>query len=492
MFTLSFLLTFESVIYLKRKDMKKQAIKNGQDSTLMSAEKDTLSRVLLIGAIILYSLSLVLLANLAMASENENVHGALIKVNNKLDGNAFANGNPTVKSVHGNVLSIDIASTNYITLSNVVGVCASQLDLTAINTPAQLNAETAMAKYAGADVVVGILDNSGILTAKDISTLKKVEYNSNVGFISYQSDKPNSAVIMRNIVGGESNLVQALAYMQEYAKTVGKSLIIEMVLSGEELNNPLFIQVCQKISDAGVQFIGTDLGTGYINAKAPVQLAFSMFNSKTGQLTDVSDFWAISEVKEQQIMLLGSDNKMCNVHFQTESGFEKVYMSNSSNDLVMVTAITASGEVNYYYVTNKETALIPRELMNGTPVLEDGLNGVYPYHSKMALFNNSPAQNQFVALNKDVKTMDLAKESGMALSVGSPVSRTLAMTLKNLDSNLTIEIKDASGKTVYRNQPDEGTQSISTKIDLSDGAEGLYFLDLTSPFSHQTFALLMD
>ncbi|MFT5901980.1 MAG: hypothetical protein ACI9LA_001187, partial [Bacteroidia bacterium] len=86
MFTLSFLLTFESVIYLKRKDMKKQAIKNGQDSTLMSAEKDTLSRVLLIGAIILYSLSLVLLANLAMASENENVHGALIKVNNKLDG----------------------------------------------------------------------------------------------------------------------------------------------------------------------------------------------------------------------------------------------------------------------------------------------------------------------------------------------------------------------------------------------------------------------
>jgi hypothetical protein len=80
----------------------------------------------------------------------------------------------------------------------------------------------------------------------------------------------------------------------------------------------------------------------------------------------------------------------------------------------------------------------------------------------------------------------------MSLSVGSPVSRTLAMTLKNLDSNLTIEIKDASGKTVYRNQPDEGTQSISTKIDLSDGAEGLYFLDLTSPLSHQTFALKMD
>ena len=472
--------------------MKKQAMKNGQDSTTMSAGKDTLSRVLLVGAIILYSLSLVLLANLALAAENGNVHGALIKVNNKLDGNAFANTNPMVKSVHGNVLSVDIANTDYVNLNKVVGVCASQLDFTVTNLPAQLNSESAEAKYAGANVVVGILDNSGILEAQDISTLQKVEYGSNVGFISYQSNDPNSTVIMRNLVGGESNLVHALAYMQEYAKTVDKPLIVEMALSGEELKNPLFIQVCQKIADAGVQFIGTDLGTGYINSNAPVQLALSMFNAETGQITDVSDFWAISEVKEQQIMLLGSDNKTCNIQFQTESGFEKVYMSNSSTDMVMVTAITASGEVSYYHVTNKETALIPRELMNGTQVLEDGKKGVYPYHTKMALFNNAPAKNQFVALNKGVKDVELAEESGMALSVGSPVSRTLAMTLENLDSNLTIEIKDAAGETVYRNQPDAETQSISTKIDLSDGAEGLYFLDLTSPLFHQTFALLMD
>jgi hypothetical protein len=94
--------------------------------------------------------------------------------------------------------------------------------------------------------VIGILDNSGILHANEISTLQKVEYRSNVGFISYQSDDPNSTVIMRNIIGGESNLVHALAYMQQYANTVEKPLIIEMALTGEELQNPLFIQVCQK------------------------------------------------------------------------------------------------------------------------------------------------------------------------------------------------------------------------------------------------------
>jgi hypothetical protein len=471
--------------------MKKQAMKNGQDSSVMSTGKDTFSRILLVGAIILYSLSLVLLANLAMAGETNNVHGALIKVNNQLDGDAFADVNPTVKSVHGNILAVDVLDAKYLSLHEVKGVCSSQLDFTITNTPSELNAEEAKAKYAGANVVIGILDNSGILHANEISTLQKVEYRSNVGFISYQSDDPNSTVIMRNIIGGESNLVHALAYMQQYANTVEKPLIIEMALTGEELQNPLFIQVCQKIADAGVQFIGTDLGMGYVNTKAPVQLAFSMFNAETGQLTDVSDFWAISEVKEQEIMLLGSDNKTCNVNFQKESGFEKVYMSNLSNDIVMVTVLTASGEVNYYHVTNKETALIPRELVNGTPILEDGLKGVYPYYNKMAMFNGAKAKNQIVALKNSNTSVELS-DSDMALSVGSPAPQTLSMSLVNVSNELKIEILDENGEVVYRNQPDSETQSISTKIDLSDGAEGMYFLNLTSPQFHQTFALLMD
>ena len=158
----------------------------------------------------------------------------------------------------------------------------------------------------------------------------------------------------------------------------------------------------------------------------------------------------------------------------------------------MVTALTAEGEVNYYHVANRETALIPRELRNGTPVLEDGLAGIYPYHTKMAMFNGAVAKNQFVQLTKANAHVEMQSVAGMNLSIGSLSERTLAMSLNNLSAELQIEIKDENGETVYLNRPDSEAKSLQTKIDLSDGAEGLYFLDLTSPQFHQTFALLMD
>jgi len=468
--------------------MKKQE----ENQSLLNAGNDTFSRILVICAIVLYSLALVLLANIALAGESKETYGALIKVNNKLDGDAFTQVNAAVKSIHGNVLAININSMDYVKLNSVKGVCAAYLDNVSKKETA-LDAQASKAKFAGADVVVGILDNSGGLSKAEMAQLKKVESAANVGFISYLSDNPSSTVIMRNLKGGESNLVQALAYMQEYAKTVNKPLIIEMVLSGKEMENPLFVQVCQKVAETGVQFLGESrITSGYVASTAPVQLAFSMFNSETGQITDQSDFWAISEVKQQQIMLLGSDNNICNIFFQTESGFEKVYLSNSSEDIMMVTALTAEGEVNYYHISNKETALIPRLLMNGTPVLEDGFAGIYPYHSKMALFNKTVAQNQFVSLKKVNQSVQLNALSGMALKIGSPSPRTLAMSLSNLDELLEIQIRNENGETVYRNNPDADTQSIDTKINLSEGAEGLYFLDLTSPEFHQSFALLID
>ncbi|MCF8275399.1 MAG: hypothetical protein K9J17_01590 [Flavobacteriales bacterium] len=472
--------------------MKNQAKNNGQRSILMSAGRDTFSRVLLIVAIILYSTALVLLANLAIAGESKDLSGALIKVNNRLNGEAFANTNATVRSVHGNVLAIDMRQTDLSKLNSVEGICASQLDRMGSGL-STLDTRVVKSKYSGAHVVVGVLDNSGVISASDMTNLMKMETAANIGFISYLSDDPTSTVIMRNLKGGESNLVEALAYMQEYAKTVNKPLVIEMVLSGKELENPLFVQVCQKIAEAGVQFLGAPgVNISYSSAQAPIQLAFSMFNTKTGMITDQSDFWAIGEVKMQEIMLLGSDDRTCEIFFLTESNFDKIYMSNSSDDVVMVTTLSADGEVNYYHVTNKETALIPRPLLNGTPVLEDGLTGIYPYFSKKALFNDGVAKNQFVALNRINRKIALHPDSGMALSIGSPSARTLAMSLSNLAGSMKIEIRDANGETVYKNRPDAETQSIQTKIDLSEGAEGLYFLDLTSPEFHQSFALLMD
>lgn len=470
--------------------MKKQAAKNHQESAMINAGKDTTSRVLLIAAIILYSVSLILLANLAIASTSSNI-GALIKVNNQLDGNAFAGLNANVRSVAGNVLAIDLPSSSVPMMDHIKGLCNSQVDHLRMNA-LNLNAEQAKAKYAGSGVVIGILDNNGVLSAAALKELQKMEQSSNVGFISYVSDNPSSTVIMRNINGGESNLIRALLYMEEYAKTVERPLVVELNVGAEELNNPLFVQVCQKYADAGVQFLGADITTGFAASIAPVQLAFSTFNAKTGEITDQTDFWAIEEVKQQQLMLLGSDENTCSIFFQTESGFDKVYLSNRSNDLVMVTAITADGSVNYYHVTNKETALIPRTLRNGTPILEDGLAGVFPYHSKGALFNGAVASKQFVTLKNRTEHVQLNAKNGLEMTVGSPEARTLAMSLDNIGSDLKIEVKDEAGETVYRSQPDNDTQSIRTRIDLSRGDGGLYFLDLTSPDFHQTFALQMD
>jgi len=472
--------------------MKKQNENSRQYESIVQTGNDSLSRVLLIVAIILYTFSLVLLANMVMADESEQTYGALIKVNNKLDGDAFAKTNATVKSVHGNVLGISISGSAFVEVNSVKGVCAAHLDQKS-NLLSTVDIAMLKLKFSGADVVVGILDNSGTLHPENLAQLKKIERDSNIGFISYRSDNPTSTVIMRNLKCGESNLVQSLAYMQEYARTVNKPLIIEMVLSGNEMENPLFVQVCQQVAESGVQFIGvSNIISGQIGTKAAVQLAFSTFNSKTGQITDRSDFWAINEVKEQQIMLLGSDNKACNIFFQTESGFDKVYMSNSSADMVMVTVLTAEGEVNYFHVINKETALIPRKLLNGTPILEDGLDGIYPYHSKSAIFNGAVAKNQFVALERASKSVQLHAKSEMALKVGCPSPHTLAISFSNLDNSLEIKIRNESGKTVYRKCPDADTKSIQTRIDLAEDLDELYFLDLTSPEFYQCIALQMN
>jgi hypothetical protein len=470
--------------------MKKQEMKMSDQAPKQQAANDNTSRVLLIAAVLLYSVSLILLANLAIADVTTKM-GALIKVNNQLDGNAFADLEANVKTVSGNVLAVDVPRKSLAHMPKVKGVCASHLDNERTEA-VMLDGKSEQQKYAGTGVVVGILDNMGTLSPESMLQLKKIEEASNVGFISYVNDKPGSTVIMRNLKGGESNLIQALLYMEEYAKTVERPLIIEMNIGEEEMNNPLFVQVCQKFADAGVQFLGSALSTGALSIANPLQMAFSMYNVETGQIIDQSDFWAIEEVKDEKIMMMGSDEKTCIVHFINEAGFDKVFMSNSSSDIVMVTTLSAEGNVNYYHVENNETALIPRELMNGTPMLEDGLGGIYPHHSKGVLFNGAIADKQFVAISSGKNQIELNAKSGMAMNVASPNANTLAMSLDKLSADLNIEIKDETGATVYRNQPDEETQSITTRINLSSGVGGLYFLDLTSPEFHQTFALLID
>lgn len=470
--------------------MKNQATVNGQQPNRIRLTTDKTSKYLLIVAVAVFSLSLVLLVNLAFANES-NPFGALIKVNGQLDGAAFGQMNADVKTVNGNVLAIDIAKRNYPQLSSIKGVCAAHLDHVNTDSYSTVDMDASKAKFGSANVVVGILDNSGIFDLNGMAQLQKVEVEANVGFISYVSYDPNSTVIMRNLKGGESNMVQALSYMQEYAKTVGKPLIIEMVLDGNEMKNPLFVQVCQKMADGGVQFLGAGVDMGMVAENKGIQLAFTMYDKKTGQITDQSSYWAISEIMGQQIMLMGSDNANCSINFNVESGFEKVYLSNESDDVVMVTAISQDGLVHYYHVVNKQTALIPRSLFNGLPILEDGMAGILPYLSKRALFNGVSNTNRMVAMKADTQNLELTSTS-MDLSVSEQDPGFLGIKLNNVVSNITIEITDKNGEVIYMNNPDHDIQSLQAKIDLSDGAEGLYFLNLTSPQFQQTFALLMD
>jgi hypothetical protein len=194
---------------------------------------------------------------------------------------------------------------------------------------------------------------------------------------------------------------------------------------------------------------------------------------------------------DQELMLMGSDEQNCSFSFNTEAGFEKVHVSNASDDVVMVTAISEDGLVHYYNVENKETALIPRTLFNGLPVLEDGIAGIFPYLSKKAMFNGADNDNRMVALSTEDRVLEL-NFSDMGLSVSGNGSEILGMRLENIERNLIIEITDRNGEVVYLNNPDRDIQSIEAEIDLSDGADGLYFLNLTSPQFQQTFALLMD
>lgn len=469
--------------------MKKQSSKQQQTSNLLSAGQDRISRALLVAAIVLYSVSLVLLANLAWA-ESANSTGVLVKVNNRLDGNAFAELDADVKTVSGNILSMNVPTHLLSQLSQVEGICSSHADNRSDRTIELDNA--AIANRSENGVVIGILNNLGTLNQNAFSALKKIERGSNVGFVSYVSTDPTSTVIMHNLFAGESNLVQALVYMQEYARTVEKPLVIELNVEASAMQNPLFVQVCQKFAENGVSFHGADISFADARSTTPIQLAFSTYCSRTGKVIDRSDFWAIEEVKDQQIMLLGSDDKTCSIFFQTEAGFDKTYVSNSSEDMVMLTAITADGSVYYYAVENKETALIPRLLPNGVPVLEDGLSGIFPHSAKGAIFQDGLAKNQFVTLSEHADAVSVNTTNNVKMQVSKPEDGTLAMHLDNLCPSLQIEITDERGAPIYRSKPDSDTKSIRTRIDLSEGVGGLYFLDLTSPEFQQTFALRME
>jgi len=459
--------------------MKKQEQHPSQNQ-LLNPRSDSFSRVLLIGAVVVYSITLILLANLALADGST---GALIKVNHRLNGDAFAKLNIEVHSVHGNILAVNGSRAMVDASASVAGVCQLRVD----NASAATSASMANIgdKYAGAHVVVGVLSGADA-SQIDHGAFAKIERNRNIGFISFLDHDPNSTVVIRNLKGGESEQLTALAYFIEYAQTVGAPLVIEMMDNELALSNPLFVQACQQHAEAGVQFLGgANIGSIKL-AHSAQQLSFAMYNRQSGQVSDASDFWALSDLEGIETQLLGSDGNTGS--FRVQNG--QMFLNNSSSDLVLVKLIDAEGNLHYFHIGSKHTHFAPVTLLNGLPALV-GQQQFYPFHSKGAIFNSVPVQNQFLAMNAQTEIVG-GKADPMKLKVENGTNGRLQMSLSELQSGLNIEIRDMTGCVIYRNQPKEDVRSLTASIDLSAGVSGPYFLDLTSQQFHRSFALLMD
>ncbi len=469
--------------------MEKQAKKTELDLAGSRIKNDATSRILLIAIVVLYSLALVLLANLALARGAAAYVGALIKVNSGWEHNLAS---LNVKSAHGNVLAVALKPSDEMVMRQSKGIHGLQMDHRPATASADRN-DALLAAYAYTGVVIGVLDNTGNMSPNDLAGLMKIDADANIGFASYRSQEPGSTVIMRNLETGESNLLQALAYMSTYAQTVGLPLVVELLLSENAQCNLLFVQACQSMAEGGIQFIGrASVQPGQRVSNAPVQVAFSLIDTETGTVAQRTDFWGLNEMRHGTLKLTGTDGHACQILFDGDNGFDKVFLNNGSANEVMVTALTADGDVHYYRVARKETALIPRVLQNGLPVLEDGSASIYPFHTKPALFNQGTTRNQFVQLSHHMQPVTMAYEKGTTMEVASPTRGTLSMTVTDLHMPLSIELRDTHGKVVYKNRPDAGTKRITARIDLSEGQDGLYFLDLRSGNDYRSLALMVE
>jgi hypothetical protein len=459
--------------------MKKQQQNQGQNPFLKS-QSETASRVLLIGAILVYSITLLLLANLALAT---NSTGALIKVNHRLNGDAFSATGIAVRSVHGNILAVNGTPMTIAGLATIQGVCSVRSDNK--TTHSEGSVHHIAQKYAGAQVVVGILSGADAATVSH-SAFAKIERAQNIGFISFVGQQPGSTVIIRNLAGGESEQLTALAYFIEYARTVGAPLVIEMMDNDAALSNPLFVQACQQHAESGVQFLGSNSSGAIRLSQSAQQLSFAMYNSQTGQVSDASDFWSLSELEGIETQLLGSDGNIGS--FKVHNAQMEVI--NGSSDIVLVKLIDAEGNLHYFHIGSDQTSFSPVTLINGLPALV-GEQRFYPYHSKGAIFNASPVQDRFLALNVQTEIAD-GRSQPMRLKVENGSNGRLQMSLSEVQSGLNIEIRDMTGCVIYRNRPKEDVKSLQASIDLSAAAGGPYFLDLYSQQFHRSFALLMD
>lgn len=417
--------------------------------------------------------------------------GCILKVTSDFQGDQSRTFGLSVQAMVGNLVAVEVPAASIDRLKGMPGVRAVSVDrCTASSESGDLDA--IVRQYSGAGAVIGVLDNLTSLGQRERASLQKVDTDNGVGFISYVSDDPSSTVIMRNLGSGESDLLQALAYMRSYARTVDRPLVIDMRLQPEAMTNPLFIESCQNLSDDGIHF----MLRGQV-AEIPLKLrsrlfSVALFDPTTGKQSDRMPYWSLGEASGKEMMLAGSDGNSCTFSFGSDIGNEVISITNGSSDIAMLHMMDVDGTVHSYHIREARVHVTPRQLPNGVVILEGGPNGMLPFLSKSTAAHGGVAQEHVKAFGPgQYLVSDILGRNGQ-MDVSTEPNGHIRLRLNGLDSGSGLELTDRFGTVVYKSSLHPQTTSVETLIDLSDRSCDLYFLKVSCPSSERTFALMLN
>ncbi len=485
--------------------MKNELFKNKEDG--LDVRDDKLLVIIYVSVALAFILSLVIFSIPTKASSNIDygkVNG-LVKLQPVVDGEGVFNSGLTLSHRSGNVYAMSIPKQNLDLAKTINGISAMELDqLVESGTPDPLGNRSLVAKYENSGVVVGLLSNVSNIDPNGINKLSKLEGAANVGFMSYKSSEPSSTVVMRNLYIGESNMLRALHYMMEYAKTTERTLVLELVLDPSKSLNPLFVQACENLSSPAIHIIN--------NSEEPVLMgngahgmcySLSLVNKKTGATSDQSAFWCKSEQVDFEMTMHGTDGKHCTFTIDDAKSSEAfMTLKNDSENELLLTAMDENGDLQFFHVPSDRGAkqeIISSTLFNGMEVMAvrsgSESTGLAPFHGKSSIINGKNA-----AFMSGFETIDLSGDMGGEFGF---TDENLALNLKNSSGDMEIKISkvsiddlditvlDRDGNTVYYKRPGTEVESMTARLDLKNQTSDVFVLKVSTSTETKDYALVM-
>ena len=435
--------------------------------------------------------------------ESGKVNG-LVKLQPVVDGQGIFESGLTLSHQSGNVYAMRVASEKLALAKDLTGIAALEVDQMAESgVPDPLMNKFMFSKYNNSGVVVGILSNVSNIATDGINELSKLEGAANVGFMSYKSSEPGSTVMMRNLYIGESNMLRALHYMMQYAKTTERPLVVELVLDPNKSLNPLFVQACENLSSPAIQFINNGDAVLMGNGSHGMCYSLSLVNRNTGVTSDQTAFWCEDEQVDFEMTMLGTDGKHCAFaidNARTSDAF--ITLKNESDNEVVLTAMDEKGNLDFFHVVSvggADQKVLSSTLFNGMEVMyvKSGTKskGLAPFHSKASLVSG---KNAVFASNSE--TVDLTGDVGNEFGF---TNENLALNVKNESGSVEIEISEVSvddlditvldheGNLVYYKRPGTEVHSMTAKLDLKSQNSDVFVLKVSTSTETKSYALVM-